>query len=107
MPAQPLDVSGRLPGPDRVVKTVTFGLLRTAPDATDEHRNGGIPGHLQGFFFVIRATDIRVEANDKSATQIAGHERQVCLSQLDACPSPPPQDRLSFLNLSTMRKSSG
>jgi hypothetical protein len=72
--AQTHDVSSRLPGPDRVVKAIAFGSLRAAPDATDEHRNGGIPGHLQGFFFVIRATDIRVEADDKSATQIAGHE---------------------------------
>jgi hypothetical protein len=58
MPAQTLDVSRRLPVPDPVVKAITFGRLRAAPDADDEHRNGGIPGHLQGVFFVIRATDI-------------------------------------------------
>jgi len=76
MPARTLDVSRRLPGPDRMVKAITFGLLRAAPDAIDEHRNWGIPGHLQGFFFVIRATDIRVEADDKSAGQSQDTQRQ-------------------------------
>jgi hypothetical protein len=38
--------------------------LRAAPDAVDEHRNGGILSHLQGFFFVIRVTDIRFEADE-------------------------------------------
>ena len=91
--AQTLDVSRRLPGPDRVVKAITVGLLRTAPDATDEHRNGGIPGHLQVTFFVIRATDIRVEANDKSATQIAGHETTGLPVKARCLPHLRPQDR--------------
>lgn len=67
--AQTHDVSRRLPGPDRVVKAITMGLLRTTPDAIDEHRNGGIPGHLQGFFFVIRATDLHPSRSRRQVSQ--------------------------------------
>jgi hypothetical protein len=67
MPVQTLDVSRRLPGPDRVVKAITFGLSRTTLDADGEHHNGGIPGRLQGFFFVIRTTGIRVARNSTYA----------------------------------------